>query len=326
MILDFFLKQVYGKRKLWYYLSNLLTLTVAGETTLFRRAKKAPGSPPVKRMKREKSTSTVGHYVKNSDLLPAVLEAKALGKVTVKLISMIRQIAEKYSSKHNFAGYSYREDMVAVAVTNLCNNALKFNPERSSNPFSFYTSAIHNSFLQYMAEEKKQRDIRDALLMDAGANPSYNFLEREKDEKDFELANSDYVQYNETDSDGLVTGDLDKEIVVPKDDIDRTPLSIRQRIREPSAVIEYTPDQYRFDPETGELTILVDRSAELVTPSQKIEAEKDKRRARKVAAERVEVVKPNKPAKKAAKKAIKKTEKPVAKKVAKKATKKAVKK
>ena len=287
---------------------------------MFGRTRK-PGAPPVKRMKREKSTSTVGHYVKNSDLLPAVLEAKALGYVTVKLISMIKQIAEKYSSKHNFAGYSYREDMVSVAVANLCNNALKFNPERSSNPFSYFTSSIHNSFLQYMAEEKKQRDIRDALLLDAGANPSYNFLEREKDEKDFELSNSDYVQYDESDTDGLVTGDFDKEIPLPKDDIDRTSLSIRQRSREASAVVEYTPDQYRFDPVTGQLEILVDRSAELITPSQKLENERDKRRAKKVAAERVEVVKPTKkaPAKKAAAK------KTVAKKApAKKAAKKAV--
>lgn len=286
---------------------------------MFGRTRK-PGAPPVKRMKREKSTSTVGHYVKNSDLLPAVLEAKALGYVTVKLISMIKQIAEKYSSKHNFAGYSYREDMVSVAVANLCNNALKFNPERSSNPFSYFTSSIHNSFLQYMAEEKKQRDIRDALLLDAGANPSYNFLEREKDEKDFELSNSDYVQYDESETDGLVTGDTDKEIPLPKDDIDRTPLSIRQRSREASAVVEYTPDQYRFDPVTGQLEILVDRSAELITPSQKLENERDKRRARKVAAERVEVVKPTKkaPAKKAA---AKKTDakKAPAKKAAKKA-------
>lgn len=292
---------------------------------MFGRTRK-PGAPPVKRMKREKSTSTVGHYVKNSDLLPAVLEAKALGYVTVKLISMIKQIAEKYSSKHNFAGYSYREDMVSAAVANLCNNALKFNPERSSNPFSYFTSSIHNSFLQYMAEEKKQRDIRDALLLDAGANPSYNFLEREKDEKDFELSNSDYVQYDETETDSLVTGDTGKEIPLPKDDIDRTPLSIRQRSREASAVVEYAPDQYRFDPVTGQLEILVDRSAELITPSQKIENEKDKRRARKFAAERIEVVKPSKKAAKTANTVKKATKKPVAKAAVKKVAKKTSKK
>lgn len=148
------------------------------------------------RLKREKSTSTTGHYVRNADLLPAVIEAKQLGYVTDKLISMIRLIAEKYSTKHNFASYSFREDMVSTAVENLCKNALKFNHEKFNNPFAFYTTAIHNSFLQYMNEEKKHRNLRDALLIDAGANPSFNFLEGEKDDGDFEIRESDQYDFS----------------------------------------------------------------------------------------------------------------------------------
>jgi hypothetical protein len=81
--------------------------------------------------------------------------------------------------------------MVAAAVMNLCSTALKFNPEKSSNPFSYYTTAIMNSFSQYKADEKKHRNIRDALLVDAGSNPSFNFLENERDERDFEIKESD---------------------------------------------------------------------------------------------------------------------------------------
>lgn len=146
----------------------------------------------MKIVKREKSTSTRGHYVTNAQLLPAVLEAKALGKVTDKLIGMIWMIAERYSRKGNFVGYSFREDMVSAAMANLCNNALKFNPEKSSNPFSFYTTAIHNSFLQYMADEKKHRTVRDKLLIEAGANPSYNF----GGEESHEVNESDSAGYN----------------------------------------------------------------------------------------------------------------------------------
>ena len=141
--------------------------------------------------KREKSTSTKGHYVTNATLLPAVLEAKGLEKVTDKLINMINMIAERYSRKSNFIGYSFREDMVASAVMNLCKSALKFNPEKSNNPFSFYTTAIHNSFLQFILDEKKHRNIRDALRLDAGANPSFNFMQGEKTESDFEMSDSD---------------------------------------------------------------------------------------------------------------------------------------
>lgn len=147
------------------------------------------------RVKREKSTSSVGHYIRNADLLPAIKEAKQKGKVTNKLISMIQIIAQNYSKKANFAGYSFREDMVSSAVENLCKNALKFDDEKYSNPFAFYTTAIHNSFLQFMADEKKHRNIRDSLLLDAGANPSFNFLQGESDESDFEIKESDYSDF-----------------------------------------------------------------------------------------------------------------------------------
>jgi hypothetical protein len=143
----------------------------------------------MKIIKREKSTSTKGHYVTNAVLLPAVLEAKELNVVTDKLIKMIQMIAERYSRKSNFVNYSFREDMVAAATLNLCNNALKFNPEKSNNPFSFYTTAIHNSFLQYIYEEKKHRQIRDQLLIDAGSNPSFNYQEKS-------ITDSDTMTYN----------------------------------------------------------------------------------------------------------------------------------
>lgn len=138
------------------------------------------------KIKREKSTSTKGHYVTNAVLLPAVLEAKRQGKVTEELIKMIWMIAERYSRKHNFVGYSYREDMVSSAVVNFVhnNNALKFNPEKQAvpNPFAYYTTGIHNAFLQYMANEKNNRNVKDALLVAAGANPSFNYGQNEKDE------------------------------------------------------------------------------------------------------------------------------------------------
>lgn len=209
---------------------------------------------PKTKLKREKSTSTKGHYVTNSQLLPAVIEAKQLGYVTDKLISMIMKIAERYSHKHNFVGYSFREDMVCAAVMNLCNNALKFNPEKSSNPFSFYTTAIHNSFLQYMADEKKHRNIRDALLLDAGANPSFNFLEREKDESADEIKDSDDIDYDSPTS-SSEDGDTPSDAV--QQDLTRTRAhaSLRAKSREPGPVVSYRPEDVVYDPLTGSITI-----------------------------------------------------------------------
>lgn len=125
------------------------------------------------------------YYLTNADLLPAVLESKSAGKITDKLARMLLLLTDRYSRKANFNGYSYREDMVSAALINLCQNALKFNPEKSSNPFAFYTTAIKNSFLQFMIDEKKQRYIRDTLLVESGHSASHSFMSSDKSSDDF---------------------------------------------------------------------------------------------------------------------------------------------
>lgn len=132
-------------------------------------------------VKKAKSTSTRAHYVTNAQLIEAIAEDKANGKVlSPKLARYLYMIAERYSFSSSFAGYSFREDMVSFAVVNLCANWHKFDPEKSDNPFAFYTTAAYRSFLQYLADEKKQRDIRDQMLVEAGANPSFSYQERSK--------------------------------------------------------------------------------------------------------------------------------------------------
>lgn len=197
------------------------------------------------RAKREKSTTTVGHYVRNADLIPAIIEAKEVGRVTDKLIVMIRTISENYSRKANFAGYSFREDMVSSAVENLCKHALKFDHLKYSNAFAYYTSAIHNSFLQYIANEKKHLNIRDALLIDAGSNPSFNYLQPVKDESDFEIKESDdaYVPAVLGEAAVLATSSEADDVVKEE--------RIGHRDRAPGPVTRYGPGDFTVDPVTG---------------------------------------------------------------------------
>lgn len=130
--------------------------------------------------KKAKSTSTRGHYVTNAQLLEAIAEDKVAGKLSSKLAKYLHMIAERYSYSPSFGGYSFREDMVAFAVVNLCANWYKFDPAKSDNPFAFFTTAVYRSFLQFLADEKKQRDIRDQLLVDSGANPSFSFQDKSR--------------------------------------------------------------------------------------------------------------------------------------------------
>jgi hypothetical protein len=130
-------------------------------------------------IRRPKSTSTAGHYITNDVLLPEVLRAKQLGRITDELAAMLYMIADRYSRKWNFATYSFRTDMVSFAMLNLMANALKFSAERT-NPFTYYTTAINNSFLQFLAEEKNHRKIRDALSLDAGIGASFSYSDESR--------------------------------------------------------------------------------------------------------------------------------------------------
>ena len=145
-----------------------------------------------KKVLRPKRTNQEGCYVTNSQLLPEVLRAKELGKVTPELAIMFQKIAERYSLSKNFSHLTFRDDMVASAVLNLMQNGLKFNPAKSSNPFSYMTQCCYHSFLQVIADEKKQRDIRDNLLLDSGVNASMGYMEQERD--DYRQRHSDIFE------------------------------------------------------------------------------------------------------------------------------------
>jgi len=120
---------------------------------------------------------TSKYYVTNGKMLPEVIKSKEGGKISDELARMLMMLTRKYSQRPCFINYTYKEDMISDALVNLCQNALKFNPEKSSNPFAYYTTCIHSSFLQYLNTEKKHRRIRDQLLVEIGESPSFNFQE-----------------------------------------------------------------------------------------------------------------------------------------------------
>jgi len=72
-------------------------------------------------------------------------------------------------------GNTYNEDMQAYAMMMLVKSWYKFNKEKSSNPFAFFTQCVKNFFRQYLNQEKKHRDIRDACMVDVGLTPSYTY-------------------------------------------------------------------------------------------------------------------------------------------------------
>lgn len=125
------------------------------------------------------------HFLRNKDLVAEVIVCKNTGKMSNELARMLMLMTEKLSKKSNFANYTYIEDMRSFATMCLVNTWSEFDPARSNNAFAFYTQCIINSFVQYLNQERKQRDIRDKLLVDGGLNPSFTYqLEHEASRDD----------------------------------------------------------------------------------------------------------------------------------------------
>lgn len=126
-------------------------------------------------VKKEKQVRAKVNYLNNKDLLKEVAASKVRGEMTPKFAHMLQTLCKRYGSKGSYANYSYNEDMQAYAMLSLCQSWKGFNEAKSKNPFAYYTQCIKSSFNQFLNYEKKHRNTRDLLLIEAGMNPSHTF-------------------------------------------------------------------------------------------------------------------------------------------------------
>lgn len=117
------------------------------------------------------------HYVNNPDFLTAikeyrlkVKEAKEAGnpkpQVSNYIGECILKIANHLSYKPNFINYTYREEMISDGIENCLMYIDNFDPERSSNPFAYFTQIIYYAFIRRIQKEKKQTLIKGKIIME----------------------------------------------------------------------------------------------------------------------------------------------------------------
>ena len=74
------------------------------------------------------------------------------------------KIATHLSYRPNFINYMFKEDMVSDGVENCVQYIDNFDPNKSKNPFAYFTQIVYYAFLRRIAKEKRQMDIRDKLI------------------------------------------------------------------------------------------------------------------------------------------------------------------
>jgi hypothetical protein len=114
-------------------------------------------------------------FINNADFYAALVKYKsdrddavASGKIMPRLPNYIGKcfvdIAEHLSMRPNFSNYIFREDMVMDAVENMVVCASNFDPEKSKNPFSYFTQVAWYAFIRKISKEKKQISICDKII------------------------------------------------------------------------------------------------------------------------------------------------------------------
>lgn len=115
------------------------------------------------------------HYVDNKVFLAAMIEYRNSVKLAEKegrpkpiipnyVGDCMLKIATRLSYRPNFVNYSYRDEMISDGIENCINYIDNFNPEKSDNPFAYFTQIIYYAFLRRIQKEKKQLYIKHKSL------------------------------------------------------------------------------------------------------------------------------------------------------------------
>lgn len=83
-------------------------------------------------------------YVKNSDLMIAIVESKKNGKLTPDTIEMFVLMIQGISKKMAYKEAEDKEDCMAFAMEDLCKYWDRFDPVKSNNPFAYFTQIAKN--------------------------------------------------------------------------------------------------------------------------------------------------------------------------------------
>jgi DNA-directed RNA polymerase specialized sigma24 family protein len=122
------------------------------------------------------------NYINNADMMREIELSHAQGRMTEELGKMVMELCRRYSTHQQYANiYSHEEDMRAFGLLTVAKVWRSFNPQKSNNPFAYFTQILRHAFYQYGNTEKKQQDTKIALKKDLGLNPAFmQLLEMER--------------------------------------------------------------------------------------------------------------------------------------------------
>ena len=139
------------------------------------------------------------HYVDNKKFLQAMIDWREtwpdeenIPPVTNYIGECFLKIATHLSYRPNFINYTYRDEMISDGIENCLQYVKNFNPEKSKNPFAYFTQIIYYAFLRRIAKEKKQSHIKNKMI----EREAYNsFTTMEGDSNTYQVDSIDLAAF-----------------------------------------------------------------------------------------------------------------------------------
>ena len=146
------------------------------------------------------------HYVDNKKFLEAMVAYKekvnnakennrTKPDVTNYIGECFLKIANHLSYRPNFINYTYRDDMISDGIENCLQYMNNFDPNKSTNPFAYFTQIIYYAFIRRIQKEKKQQLVKQKLIANAGVENIMDQLEG--DDSQYRSQLLDFLQRNQ---------------------------------------------------------------------------------------------------------------------------------
>lgn len=148
------------------------------------------------------------HYIDNKKFTKAIIdynskrienEEKGLKnpKINDYIGDCLLKIANRLITKRNFAGYSWKEEMIDDAVMSMVYAVTKFNvdmiPEgKTPNALAYFTSVANRAFINRIQHENKQLELNDSIVLE---DIDYRYvLDHYDEESDFINLDNNYKE------------------------------------------------------------------------------------------------------------------------------------
>lgn len=146
------------------------------------------------------------NYIDNQKLYDAFVtwyaareKAEAEGKPEPEppryISEAILLIPKHLATKGNFAGYSFREEMVGDAVENLIQYYRNFDPVKYKSPFAYFTQISFYAFIRRILRERKQSYVKHKLIQNSDILDSL-VTQAHDDDGDFRVSMIETMQMN----------------------------------------------------------------------------------------------------------------------------------